>query len=287
MKTLLFLCSNDSARSRMACALARARISDPDLRIISAGISPVAEIHPLAVQVLEEIAIDIRNQSPNDINDNMLRESDVVVAFCPEDAKKTNLLLPGHPAYVTWDLMDPAGLDASREKVLEAFRKTRDQLDALVSDFFQHGYFETLLREKQRNELILDNMPEGILVHDTHRTIVFFNKAAERITGYSRKEVIGQDCHTVFPEKFCGGDCRFCEPKPPLSDKQSYSLKAYTKTGEARELRMFVNEIFNEDKELAGLLATFKDITREVTLARRLGEVEKFNGIIGKDKKML
>ncbi len=287
MKTLLFLCSENASRSQMACALAKAQTADPDLKVISAGTSPAAEVNHYTTRVLKEIELDISDQSPNELNEETLQNADVAVALCSEAAKKTNLLLPGHPAFVSWDLPDPSLFKGPEEEAIEAFRKTRDKIQALVSDFFQHGYFETLFREKQRNELVLDNMSEGILVHDTNRIILFFNKTAEKVTGYSREEIIGKDCHDVFPQKLCGRKCSFCEPALPKSEQSTYSIKSYTKSGEVRELKMSLNGIFNSDNELAGVVASFNDLTRELSLARKLGEVEKFNGIIGKDKKML
>ncbi|MCK4819102.1 PAS domain S-box protein, partial [bacterium] len=73
-------------------------------------------------------------------------------------------------------------------------------------------------------EDILDNLTEGIIAHDKERRILFFNRAAEKTTGYSREEVLGKDCHEAFGGPFCGGRCSFQEGHPDSLDHLSYPL---------------------------------------------------------------
>ena len=61
----------------------------------------------------------------------------------------------------------------------------------------------TLVSDKENLERILDNLSEGILAHDTERRILFFNRAAEDISGYRREDVVGKDCHEAFGRPFC------------------------------------------------------------------------------------
>ena len=60
-------------------------------------------------------------------------------------------------------------------------------------------------------ELVLDNLKEGVIAHDLNRRIFFFNREAERITGFDRSMVLGRDCHETFDTPLCGGerDCFF------------------------------------------------------------------------------
>ena len=82
---------------------------------------------------------------------------------------------------------------------------------------------EKLLSNKKNLERILDNLKEGIIAHDVNRRIFFFNHESEKITGYSREEVLGRDCHEAFGAPFCGEHCNFCSDKPLLQDKEEYS----------------------------------------------------------------
>ena len=75
-----------------------------------------------------------------------------------------------------------------------------------------------LLAERDNLERIIDNLLKGIIAHDKDRHIVYFNKAAEGITGYKGQEVLGKDCHEVFGATFCSGRCS-CKDSAPASGK--------------------------------------------------------------------
>ena len=70
---------------------------------------------------------------------------------------------------------------------------------------------ERLMCHQGNLEHVLDSIQEGIIAHDAARRIFFFNREAERITGYARGDVLGRDCHEVFGAPFCGGRCSFCQ----------------------------------------------------------------------------
>ena len=83
---------------------------------------------------------------------------------------------------------------------------------------------------------ILDNLKEGIIAHDLQRRIFFFNKEAEKITGYRREEVLGRDRHDVFGAPFCGQHCSFCGTGPMLTDHVSYPMNITAKKGDNRRI---------------------------------------------------
>jgi len=282
---LLFICGENSTRSQMAEAFARAR-AGAEVVVASAGIRKPAPLHPLAVQVMAEVGIDIAGQTSKRLADLPVQEIDVAVALCSQAAEECTMLLPGQPAQVNWNLPDPGCITGSEVDQLAAFRESRDTVRRLVDDLFDRGYLQALAWSKNTAFLILDSLSEGIIAHDIERRIIFFNGAAETITGYSRREVIGRDCHEVFSNRFCGSQCSFCEGEAPAFDSISYPLTITTKTGESREIDMSVRGITTEGRML-GVLASFRDRTREHDMARRLGEMQSFRGIIGRDKKML
>jgi PAS domain S-box-containing protein len=146
---------------------------------------------------------------------------------------------------------------------------------------------EKLLADKRNLEQILDNFLEGIIAHDQQRRIVFFNRAAESITGYSKAEVLGKDCHAVFGGPFCGNRCSFCEDAPKELAHLTYPLNILTKEGLARRIEMSVTGMTDEHGCFAGVLSAFRDLTDVLDLQTRLGEVAGFAGIVGRDPKML
>lgn len=138
--------------------------------------------------------------------------------------------------------------------------------------------------------LVLDNLALGIIAHTPDRIITVFNKEAEKITGYTKEEVLGKDCHLVFQSPFCGGKCSFCNDggsdSTALFDTKEYPLNIVTKDGSTRQLEMHVSAIIDHDKTFKGVLASFKDITETFNLSLKAENLSNFAGIIGKDKGM-
>lgn len=146
---------------------------------------------------------------------------------------------------------------------------------------------ESLLTDKRNLEQILDNLMEGIIAHDKKRRILFFNRAAEEVTGYSKAEVMGRDCHEVFKTPFCGERCSFCTEAPNELTHVTYPVNVVTRRGDLKRLEMSVTGMTDENGCFVGVLAAFRDTTDLVGLRMRLGEINSFAGIIGRDHKML
>ncbi len=284
MTRILFLDIDNTLYSQMAVGFAGMR-APAAVQVMSSGIHPGQRVDPLAVKVMADAGVDIAGAHPQPVSNFTGNQSpDIVVALSSTAARECAMLLPGHPSQVDWNIDDSeSGIAPETE---EALCSIRDRIRRLVDDFFDRGYFKALTWANHKADIILNSLSEGIIVHDMHRNIVFFNGAAEAITGYARHEVVGRDCHEVFHGNFCGPKCSFCTEDPKF-DAIRYPLEIITKTGETRQIEMAVRAIKDEAGTMQGVLASFRDLTHEYELARRLGEVESFSGIIGRDKKML
>jgi len=157
-------------------------------------------------------------------------------------------------------------------------------------------FFSWHHREKNKSGLILimkpiniiDYLPFAVMGHDKARRIFLFNKEAEKITGYKREEVIGRDCHDVFKGGFCGGKCAFREGVIVAKfDMIHYPLEFVDKNGKKHMLDVRVKLIFDDKRELSGVIATFDDVRAEIEFEKDIGKLEEFCGIVGKDEKML
>ena len=283
---ILFLCTGNSCRSQIAEGFARARAkNDPTIYIMSAG-TKITPVHPLAKKVMGETGVDLSQAQSKLLTSLGPTEWDLVIALCDQAAGECPIT-PGNPVRVNWNLWDPAEAQGDPEAVLDVFRRTRDEIRRLVDDLFDRGYMQALVHAKRHADLILNNMSEGIIAHDMQRNIFYFNRAAEEITGYRREDVLGRDCHQVFPTGFCGSKCSFCnEGNVVLPDVTKKTLEIGTPTGDLRRVEMTIKVINDGNDRPIGILASFRDYTRELELARRLGEIEQFSGIIGRDAKM-
>jgi sigma-54 dependent transcriptional regulator, acetoin dehydrogenase operon transcriptional activator AcoR len=145
---------------------------------------------------------------------------------------------------------------------------------------------ENLMCHRDNLEHVLDNLREGIIAHDMHRRIFFFNQEAERISGFSREDVLGKDCHEAFDHPFCGGRCKFCDDAPDLSEKSEYTLTITAKSGELRRVEMTITSMRDDSGEFVGVLASFRDVTDLFSLKLQAGKLTSFGNIIGQDHKM-
>lgn len=135
---------------------------------------------------------------------------------------------------------------------------------------------------------ILDNLKEGIIAHDLERRILFFNREAERITGYRRAEVLGLDCHEAFGAPFCGERCSFCGfPAQAPLDKSGYLLTISSKSGERHRIEMTQTVMTDAGGGAVGVLAAFRDLSDLACLQAQAEKLTSFANIIGRSNKML
>jgi len=131
---ILFLCVANSARSQMAEGIARS-LAPQGVRVSSAGSSP-APIRPQAIQVLDEIGIDISGHRSKGLDSIDAGSVDVVITLCAEEVCPVFL---GKARRVHWGLPDPAGLTGTEETRLNAFRSVRDELLRRLKVLFGSG----------------------------------------------------------------------------------------------------------------------------------------------------
>jgi arsenate reductase (thioredoxin) len=120
---ILFLCASNSARSPMAECLAREIFGD-HATVISAGSKP-SLIHPLAIQVMAEIGLDISHHKPKFLDSVDIEDVTHVITLCNEERCPYVLtkVIYGH-----WLIDDPATSCDDEEDQLEQFRQVRDIL---------------------------------------------------------------------------------------------------------------------------------------------------------------
>ncbi|MGD1013316.1 MAG: arsenate reductase ArsC [Acidimicrobiales bacterium] len=119
---ILFLCVHNAGRSQMAAGFART-LGAGHVIVHSAGSTPGERLNPAVVAAMAEIGIDIADESPKKLTDEMGRSADVVVTMGCGDA------CPVYPGtrYVDWELEDP------KDKDLEVVRRIRDEIRERVT----------------------------------------------------------------------------------------------------------------------------------------------------------
>lgn len=114
---ILYVCVQNSGRSQMAAAITRLLAADR-AHVRSAGSQPDERILPEVVLALREIGLDVADEFPKPLTDDVVRAADAVVTMGCGDACP---LYPGK-RYLDWQLDDPEGLD------LAGVRRVRDDI---------------------------------------------------------------------------------------------------------------------------------------------------------------
>ena len=122
-QTILFICIQNAGRSQMAEGFFRKYASE-NYEPLSAGTKPPSEINPMAIQVMEEVGIDISKQRPKDLTEDMMRNSTKIINMgCMKKDWCPTMFVPN---LVDWGIEDPKG------KPIEKIREIRDEIEQRV-----------------------------------------------------------------------------------------------------------------------------------------------------------
>ena len=127
--SVLFLCTGNSCRSQIAEGWAR-HLKGDVIEAFSAGISP-ARLSEMAVKVMAEAGVNISNQRAKHVGDFFGVDLDYVVTVC-DNAREYCPVFPGRTKHVHRSFPDPTFFPGTRDEIMAAFRKTRDDIKALI-----------------------------------------------------------------------------------------------------------------------------------------------------------
>lgn len=129
---VLFVCTENSARSQMAEGLLRHHAGG-SFEVLSAGVEPT-KLNPIAVEVMKEIGIDISGQHAKDISQFLGQNFQHIIRVCDRVREKCPIL-PGAVWYLDWSFEDPARAGGSRAERLAVFRRVRDEIESRIVEF--------------------------------------------------------------------------------------------------------------------------------------------------------
>jgi len=123
MKSIMFVCKQNSCRSQMAEGFART-LGAGKVVVTSSGLE-ASEVNPTAVEVMSEVGIDISDQMSQPLSDFKAEDYNAVVSLC---GCGVNLPEPWilREVFQDWQLDDPAG------EPIETFRRVRDEIKQRV-----------------------------------------------------------------------------------------------------------------------------------------------------------
>lgn len=137
-KTLYFLCTGNSCRSQMAEGWGKKYLGD-EWKVFSAGIEAHG-VNEKAVQSMEEIGVNISNQTSDIIDSTILTNADLVVTLCG-DAKDNCPTIPQHIRHEHWGFDDPAKAVGTDEEKWALFQRVRDEIGDKIKAFAKENSF--------------------------------------------------------------------------------------------------------------------------------------------------
>ncbi len=124
MQKVIFACVHNAGRSQMSAAFFNQFADPAKARAVSAGTQPAEHVHPVVVDAMLEVGIDLRNAKPQRLTAELAREAELLITMgCGDDCP----YVPGLRRD-DWPLPDPKG------QGLDAVRKTREEIRARVLD---------------------------------------------------------------------------------------------------------------------------------------------------------
>ncbi|MEX0331568.1 MAG: arsenate reductase ArsC [Puniceicoccaceae bacterium] len=125
-RKVLILCTGNSCRSHMAEGILRHLTGDL-FEVFSAGSKPAGYVHPMAIEVIGELGIDISGHTSKHLDQFLDVGIEVVVTVC-DNANESCPVFPGQLARHHWPFEDPPKAARPGESEIDAFRRIRDEI---------------------------------------------------------------------------------------------------------------------------------------------------------------
>ncbi len=130
---VLFLCSENRARSQMAEAFLR-KYADDQFDVYSAGLEP-SPIHPYVYQVMEEVGLNLEDHYAKGVDDFLNKMYfGILITVCSK-AEERCPIFPGLGERHYWPIEDPVAFQGTVEEKLDKFRQVRDAIERRVLDW--------------------------------------------------------------------------------------------------------------------------------------------------------
>ncbi len=133
-KRILILCTGNSCRSQMAEGFLKS--FDENLEVYSAGTKPSTQVHPKAVQVMNEVGIDLSKNYPKHSDQFINDELDFVITVCDNAKESCPVFLGKVGKQLHIGFEDPADATGTEKEILRVFRRIRDEIKKDFYEFY-------------------------------------------------------------------------------------------------------------------------------------------------------
>jgi PAS domain S-box-containing protein len=152
------------------------------------------------------------------------------------------------------DMPDTGSGNAIRLIVITLPGQTGAMIGAIIG-------FAELSPSPAASRLALNSISEGVFTVNHLRRITSFNSAAEKITGWTEAEVLGQPCKAIFDSGICNPKCAIAESllkNTAIADRMTYIL---ARDGHSIPVKVSAAPLYDLRERVVGWVETFRDIT--------------------------
>ncbi len=96
-----------------------------------------SRVHPIAIEVMKEIGIDISQQKSKEIDEELLKQMDIIITLCG-NAEASCPATPLKIKRIHWPIDDPVSTIGTEKEIKDAFRKTRDEIKQKIQGLIKN-----------------------------------------------------------------------------------------------------------------------------------------------------
>lgn len=133
---------------------------------------------------------------------------------------------------------------------------------------------------------ILDSVADGVFTVDGDMCITWFNQAAERITGFTREEALGQRCCEIFRSSICFSDCPVRKAMASGCNVENREVDILDRHNREIPISVSASVLRNARGEPVGGVETFRDLSRIHALQREVTEKYRFQDMVSRNPAM-
>ena len=188
------------------------------------------------------------------------------------------------------EILDRKGEKHRITKIVTPLYDAGGNLKGCIEIFQDHSAFGELINrisyDERQLKIILDNLDIGVFTTTRGGHITFFNKLAESITGYDRKEILGKPCSVIFGNGARDGTAVLERSIADGKQRSNRKLALTIKGGDSIPIQANCMALRNEQGRIVGGLATIQDLSLIHQLNREISSRYTFGDMIGKGPKM-
>ncbi|MEJ2363991.1 MAG: sigma 54-interacting transcriptional regulator [Deltaproteobacteria bacterium] len=145
----------------------------------------------------------------------------------------------------------------------------------------------TIQDDSSWTRLILDSIADGVFTVDHQGRITSFNRAAEKITGFSKDEAIGQYCHEIFRANTCFEACPLKHTAETAETIINLEVNILNRDNKEVPISISTAVVKDNEGKVVGAVETFRDLSLIKELHKEIYRQYSFQDILGRAKPML